>query len=117
MTEVFHSVQVEPHLHVVSGEVVFADNARVDIRASFHFDKLIAHSNRTCLFTELLYCHRKEQFRVIPWQCQCEVEHGSFIPLVFSSSGGMGKVATTTYKHLAHLLSEKWSSPYSVVIG
>ena len=25
-----------------------------------------------------------------------EVEHGSFTPIVFSSSGGMGKVATTT---------------------
>jgi len=34
--------------------------------------------------------------------------------IVFSTSGGMGKAATTTYKHLAHLLSEKWSS---VVMG
>ena len=46
-----------------------------------------------------------------------EVEHGSFTPLVFSSSSGMGKAATTTYKHLAQLLSEKWSSPYSLVMG
>jgi len=45
------------------------------------------------------------------------VEHGSFTPLVFSTSGGMGKATTTTYKHLARLLSEKWSSPYSVVMG
>ena len=29
----------------------------------------------------------------------------------------MGKADTITYKHLAHLLSEKWSSPYSVVMG
>ena len=43
-----------------------------------------------------------------------EVEHG---PLIFSSSGGMGKAATTTYKHLAHLISQKWSSPYLVVMG
>jgi len=33
-----------------------------------------------------------------------------FYPLVFSTSGGMGKAAATTYKHLACLLSEKWSS-------
>jgi len=46
-----------------------------------------------------------------------EVEHGSFTPLVFSRSGGMGRAANTTYKHLAHLLSKKWSSPYSVVMG
>ena len=38
-------------------------------------------------------------------------------PLFFSTSGGMGRAATTTYKHLAHLLSEKWISPYSVVMG
>ena len=29
----------------------------------------------------------------------------------------MGKADTITYKHLAHLLSEKWSFPYSVVMG
>ena len=29
----------------------------------------------------------------------------------------MGKADTITYKHLAHLLNEKWSSPYSVVMG
>ena len=46
-----------------------------------------------------------------------EVEHGSFTPLVFSTSGGMGRAANTTYKHLAHLLSKKWSSSYSVVMG
>ena len=46
-----------------------------------------------------------------------KVEHGSFTSLVFSSSGGIGKAATTTYKHLAQLLSEKWGSPYSVVMG
>jgi len=36
-----------------------------------------------------------------------EVEHGSFILLVFSTSGGMGRAATTTYKHLVRLISEK----------
>jgi len=29
----------------------------------------------------------------------------------------MGRAATTTYKHLAGLLSEKWSSLYSVVMA
>ena len=37
--------------------------------------------------------------------------------LVFSTSEGMEKADTITYKHLAHFLSEKWSSPYSVVMG
>ena len=34
-----------------------------------------------------------------------------------SISVGMGKADTIIYKYLAHLLSEKWSSPYSVVMG
>ena len=38
-------------------------------------------------------------------------------PLVFSTSVGVGKAETITYKHFAHLLNEKLSSPYSVVIG
>ena len=33
-----------------------------------------------------------------------EVEHGSFIPLVFSAVGGMGTAATVMYKRLASLL-------------
>jgi len=36
------------------------------------------------------------------------------ISLVFS---GMGRAVTTTYKHLACLLREKWSSPYSVAMS
>ena len=36
-----------------------------------------------------------------------EVEHGSFSPLVFSTTGGMGTAATVVYKRLASLISEK----------
>ncbi len=39
------------------------------------------------------------------------------LSLVFSSSGGMGKAATVTYQRLASLLSDKWNSPYSVIMG
>ena len=46
-----------------------------------------------------------------------EVERGSFTPLVFSSSGGMGRSATVTYRRLASLLSDKWNSPYPVIMG
>ena len=37
--------------------------------------------------------------------------------LVFSSSGDMGMAATTMYKHLAHLLSGKRNSLYSLMVG
>ena len=46
-----------------------------------------------------------------------EVEHGSFVPLVLSVTGGMGRIATTTYKRLASLLSSKWNQPYSNTLG
>ena len=72
-----------------------------------------AASNRSTTLAATFRRHEAENYE----ERIREVEHGSFIPLVFSSSGGMGKAVTTTYKHLAQLLSEKWSSPYSVVMG
>ena len=45
-----------------------------------------------------------------------EIEHGSFAPLVFSTSGGMGNTATIVYKRLASLHAEKFDKPYSKTI-
>ena len=47
----------------------------------------------------------------------CEVEEGSFTPLVITTFGGMGKAAKITYKRLASLLSVKREQPYSLVMG
>jgi len=134
MTEVCHDVQVEPHLHALSDEVmhhrsaVLDDNARVDIRASGFWRCLHHHtffdacvfncfvpSNRSTILVAAFHRHEAEKRRAYEERIR-EVEHGSFTPLVFSSSGRMKKAATTTYKHLTHLLSEKWSSPHSVVM-
>ena len=46
-----------------------------------------------------------------------EVEHGSFTPLVFTTSGGMGKCASVTYKRLASLLSTKQEQSYGSTIA
>ena len=46
-----------------------------------------------------------------------EVEHSSFTPLIFSSSGGMDKVATTFYKQIASMLAEKKHFPFSMSMG
>ena len=54
---------------------------------------------------------RKYEQRII------EVEHGSFTPLVFSTSGGIGNLASTFYKRLASLLSEKRREAYSSTLG
>ena len=45
------------------------------------------------------------------------MEHGSFTPLVFSTSGGMGGLATTSYKRLASQIANKKEQPYSKVIA
>ena len=42
----------------------------------------------------------------------CEVEHGSFTPIVLSSSGGWGPSATVAFKGLASLLSMKLNHHY-----
>ena len=42
-----------------------------------------------------------------------EVEHASFTPLIFSTSGGVGPAATIVYRRLATLIAEKQKQPYS----
>ena len=46
-----------------------------------------------------------------------DVEQFSFTPLVLSATGGMGAEATTFYKCLAAMLSQKWKTPYSKTLS
>ena len=46
-----------------------------------------------------------------------DVEGASFVPLVFSSTGGMGPACATTFKRLADLLSEKLDCPYAAMLN
>ena len=135
MSEVCHDVQLEPHLQPLSRELLryksakHEDDARVDIRAdgfwccrhhrSF-FDVRVfntfAESNQSPCLAATFRRHEGDKRRAYEEHIR-EVEQGSFTPLVFSSSGGMGKATSVTYKRLASLLSEKWNSPYSLVMG
>ena len=45
------------------------------------------------------------------------MEHGTFTPLVLSSSGGWGPSAMVAYKRLASLTAEKHGHPYSSTIS
>ena len=63
-----------------------------------------AESNQSPCSAATFRRHEAEKRRAYEERIQ-EVERGSFTPLVFSSSAGMGKAATVTYKHLASLLS------------
>ena len=46
-----------------------------------------------------------------------EVEHATFTPLVMSSTGGMGRAATTFYKRLASMISDKRGVPYGKMVN
>jgi len=45
------------------------------------------------------------------------VEHGTFTPLVLSTSGGWGLSAMVAFKRLAGLISEKHDQPYSSTLN
>ena len=59
--------------------------------------------------------HEKVKKRMYEQQI-CDVEHGSFTPLVFSTTGGMGKAANIFYKRLASQLASKRKQPYHIVM-
>ena len=45
-----------------------------------------------------------------------EIEHGSFSPLFFSVTRGIGPIATVVYKKLAFLLAEKQGRAYCLTL-
>ena len=62
-------------------------------------------------------CRRNEREKCRAYEQRVrEVEQGSFSPLVFSTSGGMGRATTVTYKRLGSLLTMKRELPYGVVM-
>ena len=105
------------------------DSARLDIRANGfwglpqqqpYFDvRVFNPSSHAYRKQELAACYRKherEKQRAYGQRVR-EIERGSFIPLVFNTTGGMRQAATTTCKRLASLMAFKQEQPYSVVMG
>ena len=131
LTETCHGVGIEPPLQPLGGEQLRyrtanrEDGARLDIvaesfwgrdRQNAFFDVRVfnpyAPSHRG---TTLAQCYRRnEQEKKRAYEERVrEVEHGSFSPLVFSTSGGMGPIATVVYKRIATLIAERRDQPYS----
>ena len=124
LTEVCHDVKLEPVLQPLSGEIlhhasaITEDEARVDIAASFDVKVFnpFAKSNRKFPLTSCFSHHEKTKKRSYEQRIN-EVEHGSFTPLVFNTSGGMGRSASIFYQRLADLLAAKRNQPYSTTMG
>jgi len=135
LREVCYDVSTEPPLQPLTGEAFAArsvnrdDHARLDISACgfwggrferTFFDVRVfnpfAPSNQLPQLSATYRRHEREKRRHYE-QRVLEVERSSFTPLVFSTSGGLGLAASTFYRRLASLLSEKRSTPYSVTMS
>jgi hypothetical protein len=135
LSEVCHNVTIEPNLQPVTRETfklastITDIGARSDIAADGfwggHFEKTffdvrvlnpLAPSNTTPTPSACYRRHEKEKQRAYEQRIR-EIEHASFTPIVLSTTGGMGPIATTFYKRLADRLASKWNSSYSQTIG
>lgn len=135
MTETCNSVAIEPSLTPVEGRTfqhrstTTDSNARVDIVAGgmwggrferAFFDVCVfnafAQSNSARPLASTYEFHEKRKIRKYGERIR-EVEHGSFVPLVFSTSGGCGPITKNCVKRLALLLAQKRQITYADAIS
>ena len=57
------------------------------------------------------------KFMVATYDLPRNINHGTFTPLVFTTSGGTGPAAFLFFKHLASMLAAKHQKPYAHVLG
>ena len=135
LTEVSHNVATEPTLEPLQGEqfrsssTTTNEGARLDIAASgfwggrferTFFDVQVFNPNvqsNALASLPSLYRRHERQKRTKYEQRIREVEHASFCPLIWTTSGGAGPAATSFLKSLADRLSEKYDEAYSTTMG
>ena len=134
LTEVCHNVATEPLMQPLTGETLTLrsanseDGARLDIRArgfwnrsqDAFFDVRVFHpnapSNHSTNHSSAYRKHELMKKREYGQRVR-DVEHGVFTPIVFTTTGGMGREAATFYKRLADMIAGKQQKPYSTVMG
>ena len=135
LTEVCSNVGVEPVLQPLGGKRMdhrtanSEDNARLDIKADNFWSRdrqsafldirvfnPLAPSNRNHTLTSCYRRNEQEKRRAYDQRVR-EIEHGSFTPLVFSASGGMGPTARVFYKKLASMIAVKHNKAYSKTLN
>ena len=132
MDQVCKDVQIEPSLLPVGGVQLnnganTADGARLDISArGIHgrneknlFDVRITHpnadSNKNKSLEQIYREHENEKKRLYNERV-IQVERATLIPLVFTTSGGLGPECTKLNKKLAGLIAKKRNETYASVI-
>ena len=116
LSQICTNVLVKPQLQPLSSESLSHhsdDHARLDISTRGFLNPLAkSHFIQTL---PSCYRHKNEEKRVYDERVH-NVEHGTFALLVFSAAGDMGPIATTFYKCLASLLSNKSNQSYNQTI-
>ena len=104
---------------IFCGTLLIGGNKRKEEECTF-FDFRVLHpfadSNNRGQLAAVYRRHELEKRRHYEERI-LQVEHGSFVPLIFSVTGGMGKAAQTTFKRLASIISIKQDKPYSMVLN
>ena len=126
-------VETEPHLQKVVNKLPYKksantdDDARLDIRArgfwrpgqNAFFDVRVTNadnnSQRNTKLETVLRKHEEEKKTKYNKRVM-EIEHGSFTPLVFTTSGVMSHECTKFHKALAEKLSIKKDERYEVIM-
>ena len=75
----------------------------------------LAASNCNTPLSSVFRRHEQEKCREYDQRIR-EIEHGSFAPLIFAASGGMGASTTIAYKRLASLLASRRGHMYSTTM-
>ena len=124
LSMVCSDVEIEPVLKDISGEHLNrwsnkVQNARLDIHARGFWQR-----HRSTLFDHVRLWHpnvvsyrdleQQQIYRIHENEKKClysrrvlDIKHGAFTPLVFTTTGGMGKECLMYHSHLAQLIAIK----------
>ena len=132
LREVCKDVQIEPVLLPTAAELRngsnLAERARLDISARgvfgqnerTFFDVRITHTNAEYnknKTLEQIYKHHEQEKKRTYNDRILQIEKSSFVPLVFTTSGGLGPECDKLNKRIAESISNKRNESYSNVIN
>ena len=133
MQEIAHDVRVEPGLQDLTEHIQLspgsnlANGARLDVSARgiysrndmTFFDVRVTNpncpTNRSFTLPEVYANHENQKMRAYNDRV-LQVERGTFVPLVFTTSGGMSPQCHAAHKRIGELIADKRREKFSDVI-
>ena len=132
MAEIAYDVRVEPELQDIpenlqlSSGTILADGARLDVSARgifrrhelTFFDVRVTNpncsTNQNLSLRRIYESHEKQKMTAYNDRV-LQVEKASFVPLVYTTTGGMSPQCKQTHERIAHLIAEKRNESYADV--